>query len=596
MWLFCKEKYSVIIMCVHPVYRPNLHHARHQLPGAHSSSTDVLSGLRYDTEHTYVPLPCGHCPECISLRQMYMVQRLETEAKYNHFFFSTLTYDNKHLPVLSGDALSYVLDLADHPAVTREEAVYRLACRLFAAGLPGPKPSSVMPSTLGRSRSAIMSQIVRSCHPATSGEKVSFARSAAPVEVFDPYLECLDEGVVLSEDVTPVDSRPVSESSLDELSIPFADVHDVQLMVKRMRDNNTLGRSFRYVAVTERGGERGRPHVHILWLVPKEDDDTVATCETLNAKLRKMLLEYWSTNIGTRKNPVYERNFTYRQKWLNGKLYRNFDCHYVNPVLTKDGVSNVAFYITKYILKDSDQERDLWRRIYHASGFNRNLTRVVWDVVKSRLLASKGLGLDASFETVNVPAHYETIENPIKAHERRMIAQMEDLPEDDFELFALSQDLPADDFALSARADYVKVLRGARRTRRLKVRDEVRESLRAAAMSDPERGIPIYITRNGKHQPLSQYYRQRVLDDMDECTLYLSWNPRRYPAPDYYAADAINEEVYNDIMLDWRRRRSQMDAHEVLEQRLTEICETGTDIDPFSPYRSLGKLLNISKI
>lgn len=60
-------------------------------------------GLNYlkDCDSQYISIPCGHCPECIAVRQMYLVQRVQMESMKNYIFFVTLTYDNKHLPVVT---------------------------------------------------------------------------------------------------------------------------------------------------------------------------------------------------------------------------------------------------------------------------------------------------------------------------------------------------------------------------------------------------------------------------------------------------------------------------------------------------------------
>lgn len=107
-------------------------------------------GTRYkDTVSAFINVPCGHCSECVAIRQMSYVQRLQLESKKNHLFFCTLTYNNESLP-------------------------------------------SVLTS---------------------SG-----------------------------------------------YSIRYADVADVQKMIKRLRKSNVFGRPFRYFGVSELGSSRGRPH------------------------------------------------------------------------------------------------------------------------------------------------------------------------------------------------------------------------------------------------------------------------------------------------------------------------------------------------
>lgn len=46
----------------------------------------------HDTTSLKIPVPCGYCPSCISLRQNYFVQRTQMESINNHLFMLTLTY------------------------------------------------------------------------------------------------------------------------------------------------------------------------------------------------------------------------------------------------------------------------------------------------------------------------------------------------------------------------------------------------------------------------------------------------------------------------------------------------------------------------
>lgn len=107
------------------------------------------AGTKYkDTVSAFINVPCGHCSECVSVRQMGYVQRLQLESVKNHMFFCTLTYNNESMPYLS------------------------------------------------------------------------------------------------------VNGR----------NIRYADVSDVQKMIKRLRKSNVFGRPFRYFGVSELGSLKGRPH------------------------------------------------------------------------------------------------------------------------------------------------------------------------------------------------------------------------------------------------------------------------------------------------------------------------------------------------
>lgn len=166
---------------------------------------------------------------------------------------------------------------------------------------------------------------------------------------------------------------------------------DLTDMFKRLRRNNTLGRPFRYFAVTERGKKGHRPHIHLIWLLPKYEGDSKLTILNLERKLYKDILDNWVTNIGCDKKPVYMPNCTYVRKIVAGRLRYNYDLHYCDPGLTKEGVSEVGFYVLKYMLK-----KDEWEgRLQQAMKLNLEPDEY-WDTykkVKSRGAWSKGFGL-----------------------------------------------------------------------------------------------------------------------------------------------------------------------------------------------------------
>lgn len=77
-------------MCISPV------RIRNPNKGSKFSSSFIK-----DTVSAFINVPCGHCPECISLRQSYVVQRCQAMLFDNYMFFATLTYNNQSLPVLT---------------------------------------------------------------------------------------------------------------------------------------------------------------------------------------------------------------------------------------------------------------------------------------------------------------------------------------------------------------------------------------------------------------------------------------------------------------------------------------------------------------
>lgn len=106
------------------------------------------------------------------------------------------------------------------------------------------------------------------------------------------------------------------------------------------------------------------------------------------------VLNEWRRNYGSRKYPCYRPLCTYVSRFVHGKLRSNYDLHYVNPSLTVEGCSDVAFYVTKYMMKPSDREKRLQQALH------LNLDKIeyeeVWSKVRSRTFASLGLGVDGT--------------------------------------------------------------------------------------------------------------------------------------------------------------------------------------------------------
>lgn len=233
-----------------------------------------------DCDSRYINIPCGYCPDCIAVKQMYWVQRIQMESLYNHLFFGTLTYDDKHLPVIT----------------------------------------------------------------------------------------------------------------IDEFDIRYACADDVVLTLKRLRKDYAFGVPFRYFFVSELGTKKGRPHFHILFLIKKGYNDTLNDCLNLENTISTKLREYWSVNIGTKFKPIYEPRFTYVSKIIRGKIYSNYDLHYVNPALTSNGTSDVAFYVLKYMLKYNDRTTKLQQAL--RLNLSPSEYEYVWNIVKPVRQCSLGFGLN----------------------------------------------------------------------------------------------------------------------------------------------------------------------------------------------------------
>lgn len=507
--------------------------------------------FKHNSEHAFINIPCGHCSECVSIKQQSYVQRVHMETKYNHVFFATLTYDNKHLP-------SVEVLLPKTMAPVASPAAPEKTLTLFYED--GSINESAAAELLEQNKRRLLEF-------ESDTEDVDFSRVyTAPV-------------------CTGIDGQYKIER------IPYADIHHLQLLFKRMRDNNTLGRPFRYIAVTERGKKRARPHCHIMFFVPKHKGDTVADCESLNQSLRDMLLRYWSTNVGTRKNPEYERNFTLRERWIANKLYRNFDCHYVNPVLTTNGVNDVTFYVTKYMFKESKKEEELRKMLFkylahidqETGQLDLDLFHQTWDVVKSRVVCSKGLGLDAQFETIVRTNFTEKSFYDLVLDEQTLRKEITDM-----------EDLPSNDYVLANRSRYKTV---EKKTRILVPNFDIMEEIRKNSMFEKEKGRFVFVNYNGDHFSLSKYYQDRCLREEEFVDLYYSTDPQFYANP--YRADELTAEERRRKEVSYRKRCELIDSHEIMDARFNEVEKSEQDIDPYSPYKGHShklQLLQTTKI
>lgn len=175
------------------------------------------------------------------------------------------------------------------------------------------------------------------------------------------------------------------------IDIKFADIVDVQNMIKRIRKYNKFGRPFKFFFVSERGGERGRPHFHGLFFIEKKFNDDKLFPAQLEATLRNVIFSEWKRNYGSHKFPCYEPLFQYHQKYVGGKLNKNFDLHYVVPHSTEKGASDVAFYATKYLLKPSNKEIRLQQAL-RLNLSDEEYTEI-WHLVRSKSLCSKNFGV-----------------------------------------------------------------------------------------------------------------------------------------------------------------------------------------------------------
>lgn len=187
------------------------------------------------------------------------------------------------------------------------------------------------------------------------------------------------------------------KSTSTGFNIYYADIKHIQDMVKRIRRYDLLGRPLsKYIFVTERGTKKGRPHVHGLIFLPKFPDDSYTVPAQLEDKLYKVLFKEWRVNFGSSFYPLWKPLFTYCSRFSNGIEKHNFECHYITPHSSKNGVSDVGFYVTKYILKPSNRDLRLQQAL--RMNLSEEEYEYIWSIVKSRCLCSKHLGASTSKE------------------------------------------------------------------------------------------------------------------------------------------------------------------------------------------------------
>lgn len=151
----------------------------------------------------------------------------------------------------------------------------------------------------------------------------------------------------------PVATVEFSDGQTFTHCVPY--VHDIQLFIKSLRNNNVFGKPFKYFVASEYGGKTHRAHYHILFSLPK--DNSISPSQKVNdaIALGKKIRSYWCENIGTRKNPIYRPRFRYAERWQGHKLYRNFDFQFVRPKENTHGIEtdscDVFYYASKYVLK-----------------------------------------------------------------------------------------------------------------------------------------------------------------------------------------------------------------------------------------------------
>lgn len=232
-----------------------------------------------DNKSQYIPIPCGHCGECVRLRSTGILQRAQLEELFGYPFMISLSYN----------------------------------------------PESLL------------------------------------------YHECSNG-----------------------FKIPYAPISDLQNMFKRLRKSNALTRRFRYYAITELGGKKGRPHAHILLFLERFKEDSVYTSFNLEKIVFNEVLKEWRRNYGSHREPDYRPLLTFIQKYRGGKLQSTYDCHFVIPSTSSGTTDDVSFYVTKYLVKDSEWKDKIKRGLFSHCPFDE--AQEVWNKVRPRSISSLNFG------------------------------------------------------------------------------------------------------------------------------------------------------------------------------------------------------------
>lgn len=167
----------------------------------------------------------------------------------------------------------------------------------------------------------------------------------------------------------------------------YADISDLQKMFKRIRKDEDLP-PFKYLAVTEYGGKRHRPHFHYILFFPKST--CPLTLDELESRYDEIFRRQWKRNLSkSTKYPIWQplSDFISYFKPGVGRV-GTYDVHAIRPTLNDPDGTDVAFYVTKYALKF-----DKWiNSVKSALYYNSDNYAEVWKLLKPKMMLSKQFG------------------------------------------------------------------------------------------------------------------------------------------------------------------------------------------------------------
>lgn len=440
-------------------------------------------------------VPCNVCPACVAMRQNDITQRAQVEARFCFVWMLTLTFDNKHLPkvlipVDTGDVPSDVLDLPQVPSTPYDFDSVELDPVLCPVDdLP------LTPEEIAQEREKVVARAVAYLERQKARKKEKYVPSG---------------DVLFSE-------------------MPFADHTLLQSAIRHFREfvvktPELAGRNLKYLAVSELGGEKGRPHFHVLLFLEHRPSDFLKGLHSyrsvssdlirpsVRSRLHDLIYNWWrdnwAVNVGSRKNPIWEPLYQFVLKpdpTVKSGFKCTFDCHLVENELTDAGFLDVAFYVSKYILKSSD--REIKRKVFLQHSLDDATFSKFWRIVRSRMMISKGFGV-----------HSETVVNDAGRH--------------------MIKPDPS-------------------------VINELHNNVRLDAGKSPG---PVFVNDSGEHRPLSRYYFDKC-DDSGNYVLTLEdvrYIFERFDRDNFTPSFERGEDYINKQYSDFERRKKLMLSHEII--------------------------------
>lgn len=191
----------------------------------------------------------------------------------------------------------------------------------------------------------------------------------------------------------------------------YADYTDFSLMVKRIRKNFPEFPPFRYLVVSEYGHKKHRPHFHAVIFVKKSYFRNQRDAEIWAQKNEFFFLHQWQRNVNTKysarlkkyvgntRNPIYKNLCTYKEKYIHGRLFRNYDFHLIQSRFVdgeRSDVTSAVYYVTKYVMKFDDWITRKQRAL--RLNLSDEEYKSIWKLIRPRCVFSH----DVDFQTDSV--------------------------------------------------------------------------------------------------------------------------------------------------------------------------------------------------